>query len=123
MSSRAAIVVGPNTSAYCVSKATLVRLTEHVHAEIADAGLAAFVFHPGTFFTDMAVSSISDPAAQQWAKPIIDFLASFKGQDQRAALERLGRQLVALASGQYDALGGRYLDLEQELDDLLAAVR
>jgi NAD(P)-dependent dehydrogenase (short-subunit alcohol dehydrogenase family) len=123
VSSRAATVVGPGTSAYCVSKATLVRLIEHVHAENVDVGLAAFVIHPGTFFTDMAVSSIADPLAQQWAKPIVDFLASFKETDPVPALERLGRQVVALASGQYDALGGRYLDLEQELDDLLAASR
>ena len=35
-------------------------------------------------------------------------------------LERLGRLVVALATGKYDALAGAYLDLERGLDESLA---
>ncbi|MDX9875011.1 MAG: SDR family NAD(P)-dependent oxidoreductase [Spongiibacteraceae bacterium] len=120
MASAAAVVVGPNTSAYCVAKATLLRLTEHVDQENKDAGLSAFCIHPGTIMTDMAAASLSDPAALQYAGHIIGFLSQFKDVDPEPELARLGAQCVALASGAYDSLSGRYLDLEKSLDELVA---
>ena len=50
-------------------------------------------------------------------------LEAVKNQDQTPALQRLGRQAIGLASGRYDALAGRYIDLDVELDTQLAAVR
>jgi NAD(P)-dependent dehydrogenase (short-subunit alcohol dehydrogenase family) len=118
IASSAAMLVGPNTSAYCVAKATLVRLTEHVQAEIADAGLHAFAVHPGTIMTDMGLAAIEDPAARKWAGRLIDYLATFKDVDPQPGLDRLGQKIVALASGAHDDLSGRYLDLDRSLDHL-----
>lgn len=122
IASSAAVVVGANCSAYCVGKATLVRLTEHVQAEIADAGLAAFAVHPGTIMTAMGLAAIEDPDARKWAGPLIDYLATFKDMDTAPGLQRVGGQIVALAGGQYDALAGRYIDLDTDLDDHLTAM-
>jgi NAD(P)-dependent dehydrogenase (short-subunit alcohol dehydrogenase family) len=118
MSSIGAHFTMPGASSYSISKATLVQLTEHVHIEIKHAGLAAFVIHPGTIITAMAHHSMNDPDALRWAGYLAEHLSQFVDQDQTPALERLGSQVLALASGRYDMLAGRYLDLERELVDL-----
>lgn len=119
MASRAALIVAPAFSSYCVAKSTLLRLTEHVDLEIKDAGLAAFVIHPGTIMTEMGRATLTNPEAQKWAKPLVAELKKMLDTDPTPALKRLGEQVVKLSGGAYDALSGRYLDLELELDVLL----
>lgn len=121
IASRGGVAVAPNLSAYCVAKATAIRLTEHVDAETKGDGVRAFVVQPGTILTDMARSSVADPEAQKWVPFLVDDLKGILDQDPVPLLERLGRQVVALASGRYDALAGAYLDLGEDLDETLAA--
>jgi NAD(P)-dependent dehydrogenase (short-subunit alcohol dehydrogenase family) len=118
MASISAHFTMPGASSYSIAKATLVQLTEHVHIEVKQAGLAAFVIHPGTIITAMAHHSMTDSDALKWAGYLSEYLSQFVDQDQTPALERLGAQVVALASGRYDMLAGRYLDLERDLDNL-----
>jgi NAD(P)-dependent dehydrogenase (short-subunit alcohol dehydrogenase family) len=122
ISSRGGLMVGPNLSAYCVAKATVIRLTEHVDAEARGDGVRAFVVQPGTIVTDMARDSINDPEARKWVPFLVDDLQSVIDQDPAPQLARLGRQVVALASGDYDPLAGAYLDLEEDLDETLAGM-
>jgi NAD(P)-dependent dehydrogenase (short-subunit alcohol dehydrogenase family) len=122
VASSAAVLIGANCSSYCVGKATLVRLTEHVHAEIADAGLSAFAVHPGTIMTSMGLSAIADPDARKWAGPLVDHLTAVKDVDPIPGLQRVAKQVTELASGQYDALAGKYIDLDIDLDAHLAAL-
>ncbi len=116
IASKGGIVVAPNLSSYCVAKATVIRLTEHVDSEGKADGVRAFVVQPGTIVTDMARDSINDPDAQKWVPFLVEDLKAVIDQDPTAGLERLGRQVVELASGRYDTLAGAYLDLEQDLD-------
>lgn len=122
ISSRGGLMVGPNLSAYCVAKATVIRLTEHVDAEAKSDGVRAFVVQPGTIATDMARDSINDPEAKKWVPFLVDDLESIIDEDPEPKLTRLGKQIVALASGDYDPLAGAYLDLEEDLDDMLAGL-
>jgi len=112
IASRGGLIVGPSLSAYCVAKATVIRLTEHVDAEAKDAGVRAFVVQPGTILTDMARDSIADPDAQRWVPFLVNDLKAISHQDPEPELQRLGRQVAALAAGRYDELAGAYLDLE-----------
>lgn len=121
VASRGGLVVAPNLSSYCVAKATVIRLTEHVDAEAKADGVRAFVIQPGTILTDMARSSVNDRDAQKWVPFLVNELKTILDQDPSAQLANLGRQIVQLASGKYDALAGAYLDLEQDLDEKLAA--
>ncbi len=57
--------VEPNLSAYCMGKASEIRLTEQVAAEVKPHGISAFAIEPGTVYTDMAESTINDPHAQR----------------------------------------------------------
>jgi NAD(P)-dependent dehydrogenase (short-subunit alcohol dehydrogenase family) len=115
MSSAAATMVGANTSAYCVAKATLGRLTEHVDLENRSYGVRAFATHPGTIVTDMMRNSLSDPEARKWAPEMIAYLETFRDVDTTPELVRLGKQMVAIACGDHDDAAGRYIDLDTEL--------
>jgi NAD(P)-dependent dehydrogenase (short-subunit alcohol dehydrogenase family) len=112
--------VEPGLSAYCLGKAGEIRLTEQLAAEVKSYGIAAFAIEPGTVYTDMAESTIRSPDAQRWAPGLVQFLTELKGREDPAqGLERCARRCVELASGRYDALSGRYLTPEDDLDQLL----
>jgi len=114
VASRGGLVVAPYLSSYCVAKATVIRLTEHVDAEARADGVRAFVIQPGTIITDMGRESLGNPEAQKWVPFLIEELARIRYADPTEDLRRLGRQVAALASGRHDALAGAYLDLEQQ---------
>jgi len=110
----------PNLSAYCVGKATEIRLTEQVAVEVKPHGISAFAIEPGTVYTDMAEATLSDPAAQKYLPHMLEVLQKIKEQsDPAAGLARCAGMCVALASGRYDALSGRYLTPEDDFDALL----
>ena len=119
IASRGGIEITPHLSAYCVGKNTQIRLTEHIDAEGREHGVRAFAIEPGTVFTDMARSTIEDPEAQRWVPWMPESLKEFAKEDAAAGFARCNRMVVALASGRYDALSGRYLDVHQDLDALL----
>ncbi len=116
--------VQPNLSAYCVGKSTEIRLTEQVAAEVKQHGISTFAIEPGTVYTDMAEATINDPAAQRWMPGMITVLKQIKEQgDPAVGLARCASMCLALASGRYDALSGRYLTPEDDFDALLTQVK
>lgn len=116
--------VEPNLSAYCVGKATEIRLTEQVAAEAKPHGVSAFAIEPGTVYTDMAEATINDPGAQRWLPGMITSLKRIRDQnDPAVGLARCARMCIDLASGRYDALTGRYLTPDDNFDELLRAAR
>jgi NAD(P)-dependent dehydrogenase (short-subunit alcohol dehydrogenase family) len=116
--------VEPNLSAYCIGKATEIRLTEQVAAEVKQYGISTFAIEPGTVYTDMAEATISDPAAQRWLPGMIAALRRIKEQnDPAAGLARCAQICLALASGRYDALSGRYLTPDDDFDALVRQVK
>jgi NAD(P)-dependent dehydrogenase (short-subunit alcohol dehydrogenase family) len=118
IASKGGIVIGPNLSSYCVAKATVIRLTEHVDAESKADGIRAFVVQPGTIATDMGRDSIADPEARRWVPFLIEELDMMIRRDPTPDLDRLGTQIVAIAAGRCDELAGAYLDLEQRAIDM-----
>ncbi len=116
VASMAAKFIGVESSAYTVSKATVVRLGEHVHAEHKDAGIKIFSIHPGSIVTDMVKTSMADPTAPR----------RFDHLDPNAAeaeLLRVGAQAVELASGEFDDLAGEFIDLEKPLSQSLSEAK
>jgi NAD(P)-dependent dehydrogenase (short-subunit alcohol dehydrogenase family) len=118
IASKGGIVVAPNLSSYCVAKATVIRLTEHVDAEAKADGVRAFVVQPGTIATEMGRDSLADPEARRWVPFLVEELETMIQHDPAPELERLGAQIVAIASGRCDELAGAYLDLEQRAIDM-----
>lgn len=107
-------------SAYCVSKAALIRLSEQLALETREQGIAVFAIHPGTVRTPMAqymqdaeIVGQRTPWLQQWFRQVFD-----EGQD--VPIERSVELVLQLAAGKADALSGCYFDVHANLDDLIA---
>lgn len=116
MASLGGTMIGANSSAYCVAKNTLIRLTEHVDVECRESGVRAFTGHPGTIVTEMLFHTLADPGARKHLPAgVIRLLESFTETDTSNEARRLGAQMVRLAAGEFDAEAGRYIDFEQEL--------
>ena len=112
----------PNLSAYAVGKATAIRLTENVDLEERNNGIRAFALQPGTIITDMAHDTMGSPEAQRHIPEGIAMLQSRTPEDSARDLRRCCDVVVALASRRYDGLGGRYLDIDWDLDAKLREI-
>jgi len=95
----------PYTSAYSVSKAALVRLTDSTAAAAKEHGVYVFVISPGLVKTDMTDNPFfEDVPDHAWV-----------------AIEKSGELCVALASGKADVLTGKFIHADvDDLDDLIA---
>lgn len=107
-------------SAYSVSKAALIRLSENIALESSSYGIATFAIHPGTVRTPMnAYMHDSDeagrrsPEVQQWFRQLYA-----EGRD--TPIERSVELVLALASGRADALSGCFLNVQDDLDALVS---
>ena len=106
-------------SAYVASKTAVVRWTEAVAAELAPYGVRMFAMEPGTTATAMSNFSLTSEAGRRWIpwfKGIFD-----AGLD--VPMERVTTRALDLATGRGDALSGRYLPLNEDLDTMVAHAR
>ncbi|TVY87042.1 Short chain dehydrogenase [Lachnellula willkommii] len=90
-------------SSYGISKNAILRFTEFLMAENAEAGLLAYCVHPGAVLTRLAESMPRDT------------LAGLKDTPEMAA-----DTLVYLTQGRREWLAGRYLSCTWDLPELLA---
>lgn len=122
ISSTASQSVRPNLSGYAVAKYAQNRLVEHLAAEGREHKVFAWALHPGSVFTGISVETISDPDAQQYLPEFVNRLHNMRAnEDGTPGLKACGDYCVALASGRADALSGRYLQPDWDLDELLKA--
>jgi NAD(P)-dependent dehydrogenase (short-subunit alcohol dehydrogenase family) len=108
----AAYRTAPYTSAYGSSKAALVRLTDTLAAETQEHGISVFAMRPGIVQTAMQEHLAASPHLQRQ-----------RGDPGPAMIsaDRAAEAIVLLASGQADALTGRFLDAAK--DDLADLAR
>ena len=112
--------VAPNLSAYCVGKAAQIRLTELLAAEVEEYGLSVFAIDPGFVITALAEQTIDSPDAQRWLPEMVARLkARKKNNTGTEDLARCQQRCVDLASGRYDALSGKYMELDDDLEDMV----
>jgi NAD(P)-dependent dehydrogenase (short-subunit alcohol dehydrogenase family) len=107
-------------SAYCVSKAALIRLSESIALETGAYGISTFAIHPGTVRTPMNAYihdaeevGRSAPELQQWFRQLYA-----DGKD--TPIERPVQLVLTLASGRADALSGCFLSVSNDIDALIA---
>jgi NAD(P)-dependent dehydrogenase (short-subunit alcohol dehydrogenase family) len=124
VSALASRMAAAHLSAYCVGKIAQTRLVEEVALEAGPHGVAAFAIDPGFVFTQLAAETMNSPDAQRWLPGMVARLAA-RQHDPGAdgELARCAARVAALASGRYDALSGRYFEMSDDLDRLLATVR
>jgi NAD(P)-dependent dehydrogenase (short-subunit alcohol dehydrogenase family) len=116
--------VDHSMSAYCLGKTAQNRLVQLMAEEVRKFGIGAFAIDPGFVITELAEITMRDPGAQQWRPEMIRILKERKADpDSYLDLKRCAQRCVDLASGRYDALSGRYLELGDDLEALLRKIR
>ncbi len=122
ITSQAGVHRWPLVSAYSVSKAAVVKLTENLAHETSRYGISIFSVHPGLLpigmsetVTGHAPTTPHEDHVQRWT---LNELAEGRGADPERAVELLLR----LAAGHGDSLSGRHLSVHDDLDAVLARV-
>jgi len=122
VSALASRMAAASLSAYCVGKIAQTRLVEEVALESGGAGIAAFAIDPGFVFTQLAAQTLQSPEAQRWLPGMMARLAARQHDPgAEAELARCAQRCCDLASGRYDGLSGCYMEMSDDLDQLLAA--
>jgi NAD(P)-dependent dehydrogenase (short-subunit alcohol dehydrogenase family) len=116
--------VDHSMSAYCLGKSAQNRLVQLAAAEVREFGVCAFAIDPGFVITELAEITMRDPGAQRWKPEMIEHLKARKADpDSVLDLKRCAQRCVDLASGRYDELSGRYMELNDDLDEMLHKAR
>ncbi|KAF5703649.1 cytochrome P450 monooxygenase [Fusarium mundagurra] len=124
LASKAATVDFPFNISYCTSKAALVKLTSVLQAEIDEVAPSSdinlYAVHPGAVRSGMKTADgHHDTSLAEFPQVFSHFeewMKKFTGSPHLA-----GMSCVALATGiAKDVLRGRYYDVEQDLEDIIA---
>jgi NAD(P)-dependent dehydrogenase (short-subunit alcohol dehydrogenase family) len=92
----------PPITATSVAKTALIRYSEGLAAELGGHGVSVFPINPGVVRTRL-LESYGLQLPEEW----------YVGP------ERAGELCVQLSSGRYDALSGRFVGIDDDLDELL----
>jgi NAD(P)-dependent dehydrogenase (short-subunit alcohol dehydrogenase family) len=123
MTSQAGVHRWPLVSAYSVSKAAVVKLSENLAHETARHGISVFSVHPGLLPVGMSEDFVARAPASAYEAQVRDWtraeLAAGRGADPDEAVTLILR----LVAGDGDALSGRHLSVHDDLDTVLAHLR
>jgi len=101
--------------AYCVSKAALLRLTECIADDGKTQGIIAFAIDPGSVHTAMSAYLIESEEGRTYMPWFREFMLS-GGDDPAEASASL---VTLLASGKADRLSGRFIRINDNIDQLV----
>jgi NAD(P)-dependent dehydrogenase (short-subunit alcohol dehydrogenase family) len=104
----------PYLSAYNVAKTAVIRLTETLAAETKQHGICVFAMTPGLVQTEMPRAIGSSPEGRKWLPGFAANAAAHAQSPDRAA-----EFCLYLASGAADALSGRYLNVRDDVRELV----
>jgi NAD(P)-dependent dehydrogenase (short-subunit alcohol dehydrogenase family) len=118
--SGAGLAVRPFFSGYAVTKAAQIRFMEHVAAEAGDRGVVGFAMSPGLVYTELAASTVRDPAAQKWMPQFVERLNNATDPDLvETSMSAVTDLALALAAGRADVLNGQHVSPADDLDALI----
>jgi NAD(P)-dependent dehydrogenase (short-subunit alcohol dehydrogenase family) len=123
VSAKASHLSVQSMSAYITGKTAQVRIVNVAALEIAPAGLAIFAIDPGFVVTSLARETLTSPEAQAHLPDMVRRLGEVAENDFSPQLAACGQRVVDLMSGRYDALNGRYFEMQDDLDAALAALK
>jgi NAD(P)-dependent dehydrogenase (short-subunit alcohol dehydrogenase family) len=104
----------PYASAYAASKAALVRLTDSLAEAVRDAGIDVFVISPGLVRTSL-LSDLADSDAGKELLPEFQLKTDADYDSPEAA----GELVVVLASGRATLLSGRFVHVNDDLEEMI----
>jgi NAD(P)-dependent dehydrogenase (short-subunit alcohol dehydrogenase family) len=113
----------PYFTAYAVSKAAVIKLTESLAAETRDHGVSVFAMHPGIVragLTDAVFAEEARPAEGSLDERVRSWFERQAAEGRTVSAEQAATFVAELASGRADPLSGRYIAIEDDLDALIA---
>lgn len=113
VSSYAAVAPSPFMTAYACAKTAVLRFTDSLAAELESSGVLAFSITPGFVRTQLVEQAAASDEGRRFLPQL---------EERRDALEPEGaaRLVAQIASGELDALSGRFLHVLDDVDDLLS---
>jgi NAD(P)-dependent dehydrogenase (short-subunit alcohol dehydrogenase family) len=103
-------VASPRLSSYCVSEAALLRLTESLAVEVRDHGVHAFAVVAG-----LVPTAVGEDGAPRRAPGTAEDLQALFERGADVLPQRAAGLVVRIASGEADALSGRYIEVPNPL--------
>ncbi|HXH11317.1 MAG TPA: SDR family oxidoreductase [Alphaproteobacteria bacterium] len=115
MASTTGIAPRPYLTATSVAKTALIRLSEGLAVAVADQGVTVFAVHPGLVHTAMTQAYLDAPSTERW-------MPAFKRRPTTdwTPPERVGTLVARIAQGACDALTGRFISVDADLDALIS---
>jgi NAD(P)-dependent dehydrogenase (short-subunit alcohol dehydrogenase family) len=120
--SHAGVFRWPHMSAYSASKAAVIKLTENQAYEARRHGVTVFAVHPGVLpigLSEEVFSHRGAPADSYEAKMVAWLQRQFD-EGNVVQPEQGAELIVRIATGELDALTGRYLKADDDVAQLLA---
>ena len=91
----------------------MLRFTDHLAVETREHGVSVFAIYPGRVQTAMTDELTESAAGQKWLPETRQ-----EREGQWLPPDRAAGLCVALASGQADALSGRFFGVYEDLEEL-----
>src|SRR5258708_20860851 len=105
-------------SAYCASKSGVGRFSGCVVAETREYGVAVFAIQPGLVRTPLT-EAVAASNASIAGRIISEGMRADFDKGQHVPPEHCARLVVQLASGKADMLSGRFVDVYDDIDELI----
>ena len=109
----------PAGSAYCLSKAAVIRFTENLALDHGEQGVRAFAVHPGDVRTPMLNYIAESDEVKQRAPIVQGWVQQMYQAGEDTPIDRSVELIMLLASGKADVLSGRYIAVHDNLNALL----
>lgn len=117
--SNAGVARWPYGSSYAVSKAAVIKYGENLAAELKRGGVAVINYHPGILAIGLTATLFeSDPAPGTTEHMVAEWFKAQIASGRSVDAETSAAKLARIASGELDALSGRYLTAYDDFDDL-----
>ena len=114
ISSAAGNVPRPHSTAYTASKAGVTRLTESVALSTKEHDVYIFAVHPGSVRTAMTDYLVNSEEGQMW---VPEFRRVY--DETEIPPERAAELVVFLASGKADLLSGRFINVYDDIEEMI----
>ena len=120
ITSQAGVSRWPLMSAYAVSKAAVIKLTENLAVELKRTGITAFSVHPGLLPIGLGERALaSKPPADSGEGKVIGWLRRELEEGRGAEPDAAARFVLRIAAGDCDGLSGCHLAIHDDLDALI----
>ena len=119
IASRAGLKRWPLVTAYSVSKAAVMKLTENLAAELQQHAIAVLSYHPGHVNVGMTKTFLEKaPGLDDWSVQVARWVRQQAAEGHFTDIEQSTATFLRIARGDADHLSGRYLTPDSTFADV-----